>query len=113
MMISLPEVMQIISLKKTMKAVSLSSLQPDLLSCSLSQMAGRFFGGGLTSEQKQIIQILDTDTNADTEDGGGLMTLPECRRTLLNLEKSINKNREMRVSLSRPLASFVAHFVCC
>lgn len=67
--------------------------------CSYSAYCtGRFFGGGLTSEQKQIIQILDTDTNVDTEEGGGMMTLPECRRTLLNLEKSINKNREMRVS---------------
>lgn len=60
-------------------------------------LSGRFFGGGLTSEQKQIIQILDTDTNADTEEGQ-LMTLQECRRNLLNLEKAINKNRELRVS---------------
>lgn len=54
----------------------------------------RFFGGGLSGAQKDIIQILDQDEDISEQH----MTLPECRKTLLALEKAIEKNREMRVS---------------
>ena len=55
---------------------------------------GRFFGGGLNSQQKEILDIFeghedDTDTSA--------LTVQGVRRQLLNLERSINKNSEMRV----------------
>lgn len=40
------------------------------------------------------MSILDADQDVSEQH----MTLPECRKTLLGLERAIEKNREMRVS---------------
>ena len=65
---------------------------------------GRFYGGGLSSTQKQILDIFDeNDDNGDTPaDGSGAaaaqkLTVTGVRRQLLALERAINKNAEMRV----------------
>ena len=60
----------------------------------------------MSDTQKQIFTILDTDkqsTGTEDEAAGftGVMTLQECRKNLLALERSINKNRELRVSSPR------------
>lgn len=57
---------------------------------------GRFFGGGLTKEQKDILSIF--------EDAGGEgvigdmeeLSLPAIRRLILKLERAINKNQDQR-----------------
>ncbi|KAG2013629.1 hypothetical protein CC2G_010514 [Coprinopsis cinerea AmutBmut pab1-1] len=55
---------------------------------------GRFFGGGLTSEQKEILNIFDkAGDSAEPEDP---LSLPAIRRSLLRLERAINKNQDQR-----------------
>ncbi|KAH6914867.1 Catenin-beta-like protein [Coprinopsis sp. MPI-PUGE-AT-0042] len=55
---------------------------------------GRFFGGGLSSEQKEILNIFDNAGNApEPEDG---LTLPAIRRSLVRLERAVNKNQDQR-----------------
>ena len=66
---------------------------------------GRFYGGGLSTTQKQILDIFDEndedgDTPADGSRAAGAaqkLTVTGVRRQLLALERAINKNAEMRV----------------
>lgn len=57
---------------------------------------GRFFGGGLTDEQKRIIEIM---AMGDQESGERKPEeeLRDLRRALLRFEKAVNKNAELRV----------------
>lgn len=56
---------------------------------------GRFFGGGLTGEQKEIMDILEQgDEREDAEPEA--LNVAGVRKQLLGLERAINKNREMR-----------------
>ncbi|KAH9467421.1 hypothetical protein MJO29_005869 [Puccinia striiformis f. sp. tritici] len=74
---------------------------------------GRFFGDGLTSEQKEIIDILNHDTedqnNAPPETGAGAekIKLTEIKKNCLNLERAINKNRDMRTKFEAQPEKFV------
>lgn len=65
---------------------------------------GRFFGGGLSSTQKEILDIFDQgDQDASGQDDAAAsqkMTIQTVRRQLLNLERTINKNSEMRIKWS-------------
>ncbi|RSH89598.1 hypothetical protein EHS25_002149 [Saitozyma podzolica] len=55
---------------------------------------GRFFGGGLNSEQNQILDIFEA---AGDEDSGAVtMTLPALRRQLGRFERIVAKNAEQR-----------------
>jgi beta-catenin-like protein 1 len=65
---------------------------------------GRFFGGGLTIEQKKILEIMDTD---DAETQADQLTVQGARKMLLNLEKAIGKNRELRVKYAHDPTKFV------
>lgn len=61
---------------------------------------GRFFGGGLTSQQKRILEIMNgADESQDGEDAGlrAEDQLRGFRKSLVKLERAINKNQEMRV----------------
>ncbi|KAH7914167.1 Catenin-beta-like protein [Hygrophoropsis aurantiaca] len=55
---------------------------------------GRFFGGGLTSEQKQILSIFES-AEGDQEDVKEI-SLASIRRTLLRFERAANKNQDQR-----------------
>ncbi|WAQ83576.1 hypothetical protein PtA15_4A24 [Puccinia triticina] len=74
---------------------------------------GRFFGDGLTSEQKEIINILNQDTEDLNEGPPGDSTgveklkLKEIKKHCLNLERAINKNREMRTKFENNPERFV------
>lgn len=63
---------------------------------------GRFFGDGLTSEQKQIIDILNQDGDEQNDvppeasAGSEKIKLTEIKKNCLNLERAINRNREQR-----------------
>jgi beta-catenin-like protein 1 len=63
---------------------------------------GRFFGDGLTSEQKEIIDILNQDMEDENDApheasaGAEKIKLTEIKKNCLNLERAINKNREQR-----------------
>lgn len=73
---------------------------------------GRFFGGGLSNTQKEILDIFDgqDQIDEDANNGGGsqggagdaaqTLTTQGVRRQLLGLERAINKNSEMRVKWS-------------
>lgn len=62
---------------------------------------GRFFGGGLSSTQKQILDIFDEGDQAGDDDSASqTISIQSIRRQLLNLERTINKNAEMRIKWS-------------
>lgn len=54
---------------------------------------GRFFGGGLTSEQSSILDLVDEYDVDETE----ALTATNVKKMILKFEKAINKNQEMRV----------------
>ncbi|KAG2086225.1 Catenin-beta-like protein [Suillus discolor] len=57
---------------------------------------GRFYGGGLTSEQKQILSIFESaEGEGTTEDPEGI-SITSIRRTLLKFERAANKNQDQR-----------------
>ncbi|KAG0709685.1 Catenin-beta-like protein [Suillus ampliporus] len=57
---------------------------------------GRFYGGGLTSEQKQILSIFESaEGEGTTEDPEGI-SITSIRRTLLKFERAVNKNQDQR-----------------
>lgn len=69
---------------------------------------GRFFGGGLSSTQKQILDIFDKGDQAGGDDPAAqTTTIQSVRRQLLNLERAINKNSEMRIKWSGQPDKFV------
>ncbi|RXW24656.1 hypothetical protein EST38_g1148 [Candolleomyces aberdarensis] len=58
---------------------------------------GRFFGGGLTSEQKEILNIFDRAGGEGIQDEGEEeLSLASIRRLLLKLERAVNKNQDQR-----------------
>ena len=65
---------------------------------------GRFFGGGLTSQQKRILEIMDSSNEGDLDGNESGPKAEEqvksFRRSLIRLERTINKNQEMRVKFS-------------
>ncbi|KAK0537868.1 hypothetical protein OC842_001468 [Tilletia horrida] len=68
---------------------------------------GRFFGGGLTDQQKRILEIM----NGAGEDGekktSAAEDLASTRKTLLKFERAINKNQEMRVKFPDDPRKFI------
>ncbi|GAA97784.1 uncharacterized protein L969DRAFT_100397 [Mixia osmundae IAM 14324] len=64
---------------------------------------GRFFGGGLTSEQKQILEIMDDDRDPSE----AAMTLQGLRKMVSVLEKAVAKNVEMRAKFAGNPHKFV------
>ncbi|KAI8638413.1 DUF1716-domain-containing protein [Parasitella parasitica] len=60
---------------------------------ALEDEEGRFFGGGLTSEQSNILDLVDEYDVDETE----ALTATNVKKMILKFEKAINKNQEMRV----------------
>ncbi|TEB35686.1 DUF1716-domain-containing protein [Coprinellus micaceus] len=58
---------------------------------------GRFFGGGLTSEQKEILNIFDRAGGEGIQaEEGEELTPAAVKRLLLKLERAVNKNTDQR-----------------
>ncbi|KAF9567315.1 DUF1716-domain-containing protein [Agrocybe pediades] len=57
---------------------------------------GRFFGGGLTSEQKEILNIFDKAEGNILEDEAQTLTIAQIRKLLLTFERAVNKNQDQR-----------------
>ncbi|GAA6021298.1 hypothetical protein JCM11491_005795 [Sporobolomyces phaffii] len=82
---------------------------------------GRFYGGGLSSVQKQVLNIMDSTTTATTDEQGGggggaassselpgqEVTPSSVRKMLLNVEKIVNKNRDLRTRFPLEPEKFV------
>ncbi|KAI6151882.1 Catenin-beta-like protein [Pisolithus tinctorius] len=57
---------------------------------------GRFYGGGLTSQQKDILSIFEKAEGEGIQDEPEEVTLPSIRRTLTRFERAVNKNQDQR-----------------
>ncbi|KIO13002.1 hypothetical protein M404DRAFT_13077 [Pisolithus tinctorius Marx 270] len=57
---------------------------------------GRFYGGGLTSQQKEILSIFEKAEGEGIQDEPEEVTLPSIRRTLTRFERAVNKNQDQR-----------------
>ncbi|RDX55607.1 DUF1716-domain-containing protein [Lentinus brumalis] len=57
---------------------------------------GRFFGGGLTKEQKDILNIFDKDGGDGVREDLEEMTITGVRRLLARFERAANKNQDQR-----------------
>lgn len=57
---------------------------------------GRFFGGGLTKEQKDILNIFDKAGGEEAREDLEELSLPGIRRLLLRFERAANKNQDQR-----------------
>ncbi|THH32917.1 hypothetical protein EUX98_g1307 [Antrodiella citrinella] len=57
---------------------------------------GRFFGGGLTSEQKDILNIFDNAGGEGVQEDLEEMNIAGIRRVLLRFERAANKNQDQR-----------------
>ncbi|KDR83699.1 hypothetical protein GALMADRAFT_56115 [Galerina marginata CBS 339.88] len=53
---------------------------------------GRFFGGGLTSEQKEILNIFENAVDDEEQD----ISITQIRKSLLSFERAVNKNQDHR-----------------
>jgi hypothetical protein len=82
---------------------------------------GRFFGGGITSEEKEVLDFIDAREGEEAE-GAEIIDVAWLRKIALNFEKRVSKNAEMRakfegspercVRLSRPLRCFDVLRIC-
>ncbi|KAG5634475.1 hypothetical protein H0H81_001811 [Sphagnurus paluster] len=57
---------------------------------------GRFFGGGLTSEQKEILTIFENAAGESVQEDSEELSITAIRRMLLRLERAVNKNQDLR-----------------
>ncbi|KAH9999864.1 DUF1716-domain-containing protein [Russula vinacea] len=57
---------------------------------------GRFFGGGLTSEQKEILNIFDNAGTEQVPDDSEMLSSSGIKKLLLRLERAANKNQAQR-----------------
>ncbi|KAI0089316.1 DUF1716-domain-containing protein [Irpex rosettiformis] len=57
---------------------------------------GRFFGGGLSKDQKEILNIFDKDAEDDVREDLEEMNITLVRRLLLRFERAVNKNQDQR-----------------
>ncbi|TCD69674.1 hypothetical protein EIP91_006691 [Steccherinum ochraceum] len=57
---------------------------------------GRFFGSGLTSEQKDILNIFDNAGGEGVQEDLEDMNITGIRKTLLRFERAANKNQDQR-----------------
>lgn len=66
---------------------------------------GRFFGGGVTTQEAQVLDYLD-DTEADL--APEKMDVAWLRRTAISFEKKISRNAEQRAKFEHDPAKFIA-----
>ncbi|GEM09010.1 beta-catenin-like protein 1 [Rhodotorula toruloides] len=67
---------------------------------------GRFFGGGLNTVQKEVLSILE-GSRSNAQLPGEDLTPQSVRKQLLNLEKAVNKNRDLRTRFPSDPEKFV------
>jgi len=56
---------------------------------------GRFFGGGITNEEKEVLDFIDAREGSDVE-GEEIIDIAWLRKMALNFERRVSKNAEMR-----------------
>ncbi|CAK5275538.1 unnamed protein product [Mycena citricolor] len=68
---------------------------------------GRFFGGGLTSEQKEILNIFDHAGGEGAQDDPDALSITSVRRMLLRFERAVNKNQDHRSKYPNDPTKFI------
>ncbi|KAJ7095435.1 Catenin-beta-like protein [Mycena belliarum] len=68
---------------------------------------GRFFGGGLTSEQKEILNIFDNAGGEGNQDDPDALSITSIRRMLLRFERAVNKNQDQRSKYPNDPTKFI------
>ncbi|KAI6047141.1 Catenin-beta-like protein [Pisolithus marmoratus] len=68
---------------------------------------GRFYGGGLTSQQKDILSIFEKAEGEGNQDEPEEVTLPSIRRMLARFERAVNKNQDQRSKYSDDPTKFI------
>ncbi|SPO21616.1 related to nuclear associated protein [Ustilago trichophora] len=75
------------------------------------QEDGRFFSGGLTAEQNQILDIMDSGPslppNSSDPSSSSTSDVAALRKQLVRFERAITKNSEMRVKYASNPARFI------
>ncbi|KAF8913939.1 Catenin-beta-like protein [Gymnopilus junonius] len=57
---------------------------------------GRFFGGGLTLEQKEILNIFEKAEGGSMDNTAEDLSITKIRKWLLSFERAVNKNQDQR-----------------
>lgn len=65
---------------------------------------GRFFGGGVTQQEREVIDYIEKNEDGETEEKIDAAWL---RRTAINFERKINKNAELRAKYEGDPMKFV------
>ncbi|KAG6917898.1 hypothetical protein DXG01_000507 [Tephrocybe rancida] len=68
---------------------------------------GRFFGGGLTSEQKEILNIFESVGGEGSLDDSESLSITAIRRMLLRFERAVNKNQDLRSKYPEDPTKFI------
>ncbi|KAF7966183.1 hypothetical protein HWV62_39738 [Athelia sp. TMB] len=68
---------------------------------------GRFFGGGLTGEQKEILNIFDNAGGEGVLEDLEEMSITGIRRILLRFERAANKNQDQRSKYPNDPSKFI------
>ncbi|TPX16780.1 uncharacterized protein E0L32_012384 [Thyridium curvatum] len=68
---------------------------------------GRFFGGGITRQEAEVLDYLDDGGDGDDTAAPEKIDSAWLRRTALSLEKRINKNAELRARFEAQPAKFI------
>ncbi|KAK5055245.1 hypothetical protein LTR84_012995 [Exophiala bonariae] len=66
---------------------------------------GRFFGGGVTQEEREVMDYIERNEEGQAEEK---FDSPWLRRTAINFERKINKNAELRAKFEGDPLKFVA-----
>ena len=69
---------------------------------------GRFFGGGVSKSEKEVLDYIDANDAADGEPAEEAIDTAWLRRTALSFEKKISKNAEMRAKYDGQPQKFMA-----
>ena len=80
-------------------------MPPDVDEDDEDEEGGRFFGGGLNDEQKQILEIMNRSTSDGAEESRD--EVADTRKMLLQLERAISKNQEMRLKHADDPSRFI------
>ncbi|CDZ98759.1 Uncharacterized conserved protein [Phaffia rhodozyma] len=67
---------------------------------------GRMFGGGLNEDQRTILDMFDR-AGDDEDDEPTVVTLPTLRKQLVQFERTVKKNQEMRVKFPDEPEKFI------
>ena len=65
---------------------------------------GRFFETGVTEQEKEVLNYIDRNEDGETEEK---IDLPWLKRTMINFERKINKNAELRAKFEDEPMKFV------